>query len=142
MTKLKTLKDMMVDSWGEKYLRQEAINHIKELREHKFYCLICEKFDCDCGSSECFKPRSEEVEYWIRYFFNITEDDLKTNEKGEIKMGDRREVVCIGCGIIRIAEIDARETEKECHMTTKFVCPACSCPYVETKGQALEEGKK
>ncbi len=53
----------------------------------------------------------------------------------------KQEVVCIGCGIIRIDEIEARESETECHMTTKLPCRACGCPFVETRGQALEEGK-
>lgn len=54
-------------------------------------------------------------------------------------MSKRQEVVCVGCGIVRIDEIDARESERDCHITTKQVCKACGCPYVETKGQALEE---
>ena len=53
-------------------------------------------------------------------------------------MSKRQEVVCLGCGIVRIAEINARESEKECHVTTKYICKVCGCPYVETKGQALE----
>lgn len=105
MTKLKTLKDFEFEQItdvrpdgyegnapGRKriikrkcvfsyHLRQEAIRQIKELRNHKFYCLICEKFDCDCGSSDCFKPRSEYVENWIKHSSNITEEDLMTNEE-------------------------------------------------------------
>lgn len=54
-------------------------------------------------------------------------------------MGNRQELVCIGCGIIRIGTIDSRATEKECHITANFVCQACGCPYVETRGKALEE---
>ena len=57
--------------------RQEIIRHLRELRNHSFYCLVCEKFDCDCGSSDCFKPRSKDVENWLKHFLNITEEDLK-----------------------------------------------------------------
>ena len=58
-------------------LRQEAIKWIKGLREHKFYCVVCEKFDCDCSSSDYFKPRSEGVESWIMHNYDISEEDLK-----------------------------------------------------------------
>ena len=58
-------------------LKQEIILHLKVLRREKFYCVICEKFACDCGSSDCFKPRSEEIENWAKNFFNIIEDNLK-----------------------------------------------------------------
>jgi len=51
------------------------------------------------------------------------------------------EVVCRGCGIVRIAVIDQTETEKECVLTTKFPCKACGCPYVELKEELLKEKK-
>lgn len=54
-------------------------------------------------------------------------------------MTKKREVVCYGCGIIRIAEIDNDQTEKEGHVTARHTCQACSCPFVETKEQALKE---
>ena len=85
MVKVKTLEDFrdypkpsdFEVSAGE--LKQEAIKWIKELRDYKFYCVVCEKFECDCGSSDCFKPKKENIESWIKHFFNIIEGDLKSN---------------------------------------------------------------
>jgi len=54
-------------------------------------------------------------------------------------MAKRQEVVCLGCGIVRYDKIDAGETEKDGHLTAKHTCRACGCPYVETRGQAMEE---
>lgn len=58
-------------------LRKEAIKDIKELRDHRFYCVVCEKFDCDCGSSDFFKLTSEKVEAYIKWKFNITEKEVQ-----------------------------------------------------------------
>ncbi len=93
MSKLKTLKYFEVNpkSWagamanaGRKYtidisgLKQEAIKWIKQNPQRDFYCTICEEFNCDCSSSDCFKIYHwDDVYTWIRYFFNITEEDLK-----------------------------------------------------------------
>ena len=94
MKKLKTLKDIetfdivkMKESHSELHipngfveksvLKAEAIKWIMGFRIHNFYCVICEEFDCDCLSSNCFKPKGEDVEHWIRHFHNITEEDLK-----------------------------------------------------------------
>ena len=38
-------------------------------------------------------------------------------------------VVCQSCRLIRIGEIDATESEQECHSTAKDECPVCKCPY-------------
>lgn len=80
--KLKTLKD-----FGNKKeetliapidLRQEAIKWIKESEGKGFYCTICEKFGCDCGSSKYFKVYNlNQIRKWIKHFFNITEEELK-----------------------------------------------------------------
>ena len=40
-------------------------------------------------------------------------------------------VYCIKCGVLRMDEVNARESEKECQITTEKVCPVCSCPYVK-----------
>jgi len=66
MTELKTLKDFPkyqdeVD-FSEK-LRQEAIKWIKAIHEDEE---MIEEFDY--GTS---------LDYWIKHFFNITEEDLK-----------------------------------------------------------------
>ncbi len=57
-------------------LKEEMIKFLKELRYKKFYCIICERFECDCSSSDCFKLKSEDIENWIKYFFSIKEDEL------------------------------------------------------------------
>ena len=88
MTELKTLKDLKhhyIPSdeeddglWIKKDdLKSETIKWIKGLRDHNFYCVICETFDCDCGSSDFFKLTSEKIESGLKTIFNIEEDDLK-----------------------------------------------------------------
>ena len=86
MTKFKTVKDLEweypINALRRKIifpeeLRQEIIRFLKELRKHTFYCLICEKFECDCSSSDCFKPRSETIEHFFRIWLHITKEDLK-----------------------------------------------------------------
>ncbi len=70
MTELKTLKDLEQSNLDEpKYvpefitdLRQEAIKHIKDIQNNKGQS---RPEIADLGSIE-----------WIKYFFNITEEDL------------------------------------------------------------------
>lgn len=61
----------------------------------------------------------------------------KQKEKGGKRM--RTELVCAGCGIMRIGEIDANTSEKECHATAKYACRVCGCPYVETRDEAKKD---
>ena len=83
--KLKTLKDlkekfydMGVMCYTEPELKREVIKWAKKSNGKGFYCTICEKFNCDCGSSDCFKILNlEEAVKWIKHFFNITRGDLK-----------------------------------------------------------------
>jgi hypothetical protein len=89
-SELKTLEDLESPAKGFHgfasiiELRHEAIRLIKGLEKHNFYCVICEKFGCDCGSSDCFKPKFEQVDELIRYLFNITEKDLtRSSPKGD-----------------------------------------------------------
>lgn len=94
MKNLKTLYDFEVKpkSWagamanaGRKYtigaveLKQEAIKWIKAFEKpYHHYCVICEEFDCDCMSSDCFKIYHKgDPTPWIKHFFNIKEDQLK-----------------------------------------------------------------
>lgn len=78
-TKLKTLKDLAREHFGEnprelgfepiithKLLRQEAIKWIKEL-DKEYYDNIPLLLKGESG---------EDIQDWIKYFFNITEDEL------------------------------------------------------------------
>ncbi len=93
-TEIRTLKDLESPAKGFHgfvsiiELRHEVIRLIEGLKKHNFYCVICEKFSCDCGSSDCFKPKLEHVDELIRYLFNITKEDLSRdspNKKGDLE---------------------------------------------------------
>ena len=58
-------------------VKQEVVKHLKELRNKRFYCVVCEKYNCDCGSSDCFKPTSVDIKIWCKNFFDINEVDLE-----------------------------------------------------------------
>ncbi len=93
MNKLKTLKDIDEDFVqkrgqhifpknyiGTKLLRQGAIEWVKkaQIKGNNFYCTICEKFNCDCGSSDTFKIHHlDEVIKFIKHYYNLTEEELK-----------------------------------------------------------------
>lgn len=60
--------------------KKQAIRWIRLARDkHRtFYCLICEEFNCSCGSSECYKIKSlEEITAWLICFFHITAEERK-----------------------------------------------------------------
>lgn len=38
-------------------------------------------------------------------------------------------IVCLGCNLIRMGEIDTIESERNCHSTARDSCPSCSCPF-------------
>lgn len=48
-----------------------------------------------------------------------------------------KEVVCIGCGVVRFATINMEDSERNCQVTTDKSCPVCSCPYVVLKKQGV-----
>ena len=58
----------------------DAIKWVETLKNHKgqSFCTICEVFSCTCSSSDCFKiTHSESVIAFLRYVYNIREDELK-----------------------------------------------------------------
>jgi hypothetical protein len=67
-------------------LRQEAINHIKSLtkkiRDLNFYNIdLKHKGDFEeLEINEEEKNETKRIIHWIKYFFNITEEDLKGGE--------------------------------------------------------------
>jgi len=65
---LKTIKDFEMIS--KKDLKQEAIKHIKKIRkdDRQRYKLI--------NGKRIYKYTDNEVSLWIKYFFNISEEDL------------------------------------------------------------------
>ncbi len=87
--KIKTLKDIefptkqtvkISDMVDREELKQEVIKFIKAIERESaigFYCTICEEFNCDCGSSDCFKLYSlEEVKKVLMFMYNIKKEDL------------------------------------------------------------------
>jgi len=108
--KLKTLKDIKFEinlerdndnNFKDVYnidlrdqLKQEAIRWIKKMKilEQGNFCLRCMKHHCrndnhisylleehSCGDDNAFEISA--VIIWIKYFFNIGEEDLKENGK-------------------------------------------------------------
>ncbi len=65
-------------------------------------------------------------------FVRVGQKNLEEEDKME------KEVSCLGCGIIRFEEIDSNESEKECRLTAKSLCSACSCPYVKLVNRGKE----
>ena len=82
MTELKTLKDL---SAGYRYteirvdrLRLEAIKWIKEIRRSKTWAEIEEQWESGLLRLTNGDEKQKEYQIWfIKEFFNITEDDLK-----------------------------------------------------------------
>ncbi len=84
--KFKTLKDVdchdaiSIFKFREN-LKQEAIKFCKAIVKESaigFYCTICEKFNCDCRSSDRYKLFFlEEVRKTLMFIANLTEEDLK-----------------------------------------------------------------
>ena len=47
------------------------------------------------------------------------------------------EICCTNCGVVRVDEIDIKETQKRQQGITKRICPVCSCP----NGKILKKRK-
>lgn len=59
-------------------IKLSVIRWIKEAKKNTFYCTICEKFNCDCGSSECFKIHElDEIIKWVKYYHSITDEEVE-----------------------------------------------------------------
>ncbi len=88
MTKLKTLKDIYVRKESPELvsdlifddIKQEAIKHIKSL-DNEWDKLVKEGNDPNKNFRYFVFDKIEYQKTFIKHFFNITEEDLMTNEE-------------------------------------------------------------
>ena len=82
--KIKTLEEFGgFNTLATRFVNKDNLRKgiIRLLSDNKrdVYCTICEGFNCDCSSSDCFKIKHwDDVFTFLKYYFNVKDSEINS----------------------------------------------------------------